>query len=193
MGHGQRPMADARPVPDVERPGTYDVFCLPVIAWNLRFQRPQQLMRELAARGHRVYYASLGFHRGTEAELSPLAAGVFEMALPGLSEMSVYRQIPSAADVERMVAAIDRLRARKRIASAVVVVDLPFWTPLALRLREQFGWPILYDCMDDHSGFSTNSDEMLASEERTLAEADLVVVTSEKLLEKRGPRRGGPS
>ena len=68
-----------------------------------------------------------------------------------------------------MADAIDRLRVEGRLASAVVVVQLPFWTALAERLRERFGWPIVYDCMDDHAGFSTNCESMLRAEERTIA------------------------
>ena len=38
--------------------------------------------------------------------------------------------------------------------------------------------------MDDHSGFSTNSQTMLGAEDRTIAKADLVVVTSDILQRK---------
>jgi GT2 family glycosyltransferase/glycosyltransferase involved in cell wall biosynthesis len=169
-------------------PRGYDVICLPVILWNSRFQRPQQLMEHYARRGHRVFYASLGFHEGAAAELSPILPDVFEMCLPGTPGASVYQQLPSPEDVGRMAAAIDRLRLERGIASAVVVIQLPFWTALAETLREKFGWPIVYDCMDDHSGFSTNCREMLSAEERTIAEADLVVVTSGVLEEKARPK-----
>jgi GT2 family glycosyltransferase len=64
------------------------------------------------------------------------------------------------------------------------VVQLPFWTALAERLRRMFGWQIVYDCMDDHSGFSTNDDTMLRAEDRTIAAADLVAATSDLLYEK---------
>ena len=165
-------------------PCGYDVICLPVITWHSRFQRPQQLMRQFAEHGHRVFYAALGFHTGDAAELAPIETGVFEMALPGTPNTNVYQQVPSAADLERMAAAIDRMRAQYRIGSAVVMVQLPFWTALAEELRSEFGWPIVYDCMDDHSGFSTNCGEMLRAEDRTVAEADLVVVTADVLHEK---------
>ena len=167
-----------------DRSGAYDVICLPVILWNSRFQRPQQLMAQLAQRDHRVFYASLGFHGGTAAEIAPIQQGVFEMTLPGTPGASVYQQLPSHDDVERMAAAIDRLRLEHRITSAVVVVQLPFWIALAETLRERFQWPIVYDCMDDHSGFSTNCEAMLRAEDRTVAEADLVVVTADLLYEK---------
>ena len=165
-------------------PRGYDVICLPIIPWDSRFQRPQQLMRQFADRGHRVFYASLDFRRGANARLHPLLPHVFEMILPSESRIRVYRRLPSSNDVRRMASAIDRLRRDNRIASAVIVVQFPFWTALAETLREKFGWPIVYDCMDDHSGFSTNVETMLLEEERTIATADLVVATSDVLRAK---------
>ncbi len=180
--------AECDAVPIVDDSHGYDVFCLPVILWNSRFQRPQQMARRQAAAGHRVFYASFGFQRGKTARLSPCEPNVYEMELPGTPGTNVYRQLPSDDDVRRMVSAIDRLRRQRRITSAVVVVQLPFWTALAEKLREKFGWPIVYDCMDDHSGFSTNCESMLGVEERTIAEADLVVVTSDVLEAKVRPK-----
>ncbi|MBU4270696.1 MAG: glycosyltransferase [Planctomycetes bacterium] len=174
--------------PDAEPTGGYDVICLPVILWNSRFQRPQQMARQQAAAGHRVFYASFGFHDDRTARLATLEPNVYEMSLPGTPGTNVYRQLPSDDDVRRMVSAIDQLRCKWRITFAVVVVQLPFWTALAEKLREKFGWPIVYDCMDDHSGFSTNCESMLGVEERTIAEADLVVVTSDVLEAKVRPK-----
>ena len=162
----------------------YDVLCLPVMPWNSRVQRPQQLMRQFARHGHRVFYASLAFQAGDDAAVAAVAPNVFETILPGAPHTNVYGEIPSEADVDRMVEAVNRLRIERRITSAVVVVQLPFWTKLAEKLRERFGFPIVYDCMDDHAGFSTNCPAMLAEEDRLVAEADLVAVTAEALREK---------
>ena len=164
-----------------DNPQRYDVICLPVILWNSRFQRPQQLIDQFARRGHRVFYASVGFCGGKSVQLSRQRPGVYEMMLPGTPGVNVYSELPADTDVALMADAIDRLRVEGRLASAVVVVQLPFWTALAERLRERFGWPIVYDCMDDHAGFSTNCESMLRAEERTLAGSDLVVVTADLL------------
>ncbi len=86
-------------------------------------------MRQFAAHGHRVSYASLWFHDGPTANLAPIEPGVFEMSLPGTPEVNAYSDLPSDEDIERIAAAMDELRARHRIASAVVVVQLPFWAP----------------------------------------------------------------
>ncbi|MEN6458468.1 MAG: glycosyltransferase [Thermoguttaceae bacterium] len=186
-------MVEPCPAFEEDPPGSYDVICLPVISWASRFQRPQQLMRQWAARGHRVFYASLAFHGTADASLTPIdsaelgdLATVMELTLPGRPELSVYRHVPTAAEVACMADAMDRLRRQQRIGAAVVVVELPFWNTLAETLRQRFGWPIVYDCMDDHSGFSTNSASMLQAEDRTVAKADLVVVTSDLLEEKVG-------
>ncbi|MBN1394959.1 MAG: glycosyltransferase [Pirellulales bacterium] len=176
------------PRPEVDASEGYDVICLPVIQWNSRFQRPQQMARRQAAAGHRVFYASFGFHDGKTALLAKRESNVYEMGFPGTTGTNVYRQSPRGDDVRRMAAAVDQLRRQWRISSAVIVVQLPFWTALAEELRGRFGWPIVYDCMDDHSGFSTNCPEMLSVEERTIAEADLTVVTSDALEAKVRPR-----
>ncbi len=182
-----RPVVAEVPLVDEDSRG-YDVICLPVISWSSRFQRPQQMARQLAALGHRVFYASLEFHRGADAVLSVCERNIREMALPGAPGASVYRDLPSDRDLQRMVAAIDKMRREWRITSAAVVVQLPFWTALAELLRDKFGWPIVYDCMDDHAGFSTNCPEMLQVEQRTIAAADLVAVTSEALEMKVRPK-----
>src|SRR5262245_18134112 len=39
----------------------HDVLCLPIIDWDYRFQRPQQLLSQFADAGHRVFYASITF------------------------------------------------------------------------------------------------------------------------------------
>ncbi len=170
------------------RPHGYDIICLPVMPWNSRVQRPQQLMRKYAEHGHRVFYASLDFHAGNVTEVHEVAPAIFETALPGTPGASVYKQLPTDDDVEKMATALGRLRVEHRIASGVVVVQLPFWTALAEELCKRFGWQIVYECMDDHSGFTTNCREMLCAEDRIAGEADLVIVSSDALEKKMGPK-----
>jgi glycosyltransferase involved in cell wall biosynthesis len=60
----------------------------------------------------------------------------------------------------------------------LVIVQHPSWWPLA----KQLGGTIVYDCMDEHAGFST---EVAAGHEEALLRcADLVVVSSARLAEK---------
>jgi GT2 family glycosyltransferase/glycosyltransferase involved in cell wall biosynthesis len=162
-------------------PHGYDVICLPVMLLHSRFQRPQQLMDQYAKHGHRVFYASMGFCGGKTARVVRQWRNMYEMMLPGPADVNVFKSLPTEQEVLRMADSIDRFRAKARIASAVVVVQLPFWTLLAEELRKRHGWSIVYDCMDDHAGFSTHCDAVLRMEERTIADSDLVVTTSNLL------------
>lgn len=166
-----------------------DVVLLPIIAWRFRHQRPQQLARAMAAQGRRVFWVDpAGLAERVAAEdvsplfrVAPLDERIFEVELAAPRPLDQWRDALGVTDVATMARALDELRVEASIVSAIVVVQLPFWTPLALHLRYAFGWPVVYDWMDDHAGFSTNGPAMLAAEERLVAESDLVVVTSRSL------------
>src|SRR5258705_10492045 len=57
-------------------------------------------------------------------------------------------------------------------------VQLPSWWPLARKARAEFGWPVLYDCMDLHAGFSTVRKSVVAQEDELLVEANVVIASS---------------
>lgn len=169
----------------------YDVIVLPIIDWEFRFQRPQQIATRLAAAGHRVFYVRTTFAdiaEGEAAGLQGLGHDVYGLQLPGPVSLNIYRGRPDALDVARWIDSIERLRRDARISEAVCLVDLPYWTPLAITLRSHFGWRVVYDCMDRHAGFSTNDASMLELEDQLTRESDLVVVTSQTLLEEHQPQ-----
>ena len=81
-----------------------------------------------------------------------------------------------------MVQAFESLARLCKLSQAVIVAQLPYWTALAEALRERFHWPIVYDCMDEHSGFLHNTPLVLEAENRLIATSDLVIASSERLL-----------
>jgi glycosyltransferase involved in cell wall biosynthesis len=160
---------------------SYAVVCLPMIEWHFRFQRPQHLMRQFARASHLVLYAANRFHGGTAVRTRPIETNILEVMLPGDPAASIYHDALGDADRARMLAAIERLASDRNVIDAIIVAQHPYWTSLAEALRERFGWPIVYDCMDDHSGFWDNSPEVLQVERRLIAAADLVVASSRRL------------
>lgn len=167
--------------PGRARPGRPDILVLPVIAWTYRRQRPQQLAEALARRGRRVFYGSLE-GSGEPREKTGVAPGVTLLPLEG-----VRREDPADRRLQdpALAAALEGLsaaRTRLNLADVVLLVQSPFWAPLAAALRARFGWRIAYDCLDAHEGFSTNRPGILEEAERAAAAgADLVVATSEAL------------
>lgn len=167
------------PIPGGQPP-RHDVVCLPIIDWEFRFQRPQQLMACYAAAGHRVFYVSQRFRSdGPPVELRELRERVFEVSLRAPA-LNVYRDDPGPA-LESLLAGLDRLRRDAALGATALVVQLPFWWPLAERARARFAWPVVYDCLDLHRGFSTNETPMLELESALLAGADLVLASAAAL------------
>jgi GT2 family glycosyltransferase/glycosyltransferase involved in cell wall biosynthesis len=179
---------EAEPAPDVTAPSAYDVVIFPIIDWGFRFQRPQQLAKQFADAGHRVFYLRTTFHQGgVAAHALGIAERVFEVQIPGPAHLNIYRDEINKRLLNDLINAMDLFRRRNMIEEAVCIVQLPFWAPLAIAAQQRWGWKIVYDCMDDHAGFSTNNATMLQHEEVLVAQSDLVVASSQKLYDKLAP------
>ncbi len=163
------------------RAGVEDVVILPVIAWSYRRQRPQHLAEAVARRGRRVFYGSVA-GEGEPREPVGAAAGVTLLPIAGPRREDLpSRQLRGAA-LEQAFASLAAARERFALTSTVLLVQSPFWAPLAVGARERWGWRIVYDCLDAHGGFATNRADVLNSAEEEIARAaDLVAATSEPL------------
>ena len=163
-------------------PSAFDVVCFPVIEWDFRFQRPQQLMSQLGVRGHRVFYLSNNFRPdGPPYHLRPLAENVYEVSLRG-PRRDVYRQPASDAGIDELFFSLSTLRKDAGLASTVSILQLPFWWPLARRAAERWAWPAVYDCMDHHAGFHKHyPHELIALEEEMTGDSRLVIASSRSL------------
>jgi len=159
----------------------YTVVCLPILEWGFRIQRPQQLARQFVRRGHEVVFARHTF--GSALDVRVVEHGVEEIELPGVPGTNPYRDRLNDADAQRMADALLAHLAQRGTGRFVCLVQLPFWSPVAERLRAASGCDVVYDCMDLHSGFSSNTEAALADEQRLLELSDLVVCSSQQLLE----------
>jgi hypothetical protein len=175
------PTESAAPATIEPRTDAHDVVCLSICEWDARFQRPQQLMTLFAAAGHRVFYVSQHFRRdGPSCMVALKRHNVYEVSLRG-KELNVYahRLDDGARDV--LMEGLEALRNEASLGATAIIVQLPFWWPLARQARQRFGWPVVYDCMDFHAGFSTVRKAMVAQEDELLAEADVVLASSTSL------------
>lgn len=161
-----------------QRPHTYDVICFSTCDWDDRFQRPQQLMLRFAEAGHRVFFVSQHFRQaGPPWSAVVKAPNVYEVTLRGPA-LNVYAQVLGDRTRDALFDGLDALRGEASIHTAAMFLHLPFWWPLARHARERFGWPVLYDCMDLHSGFATVRQPMVAQEEALLSASDVVIASS---------------
>lgn len=166
-------------------PESYDIICFPIIEWDHRFQRPQQLMSLFAKHGHRVFYLDLTFQdRSASVEWRQVSKRIFQIQLPGPSNFDRFYQSLPPAIAAHCLEALERFCADAGIKDAICMVQLPVWTPLALGLSEKTGWKVLFDCMDEHQGLTILQPEMLYDESLLVRKADLLIVSATKLWEK---------
>jgi GT2 family glycosyltransferase/glycosyltransferase involved in cell wall biosynthesis len=174
-------------VHDVGHSKSWDIVCFSIIDWEFRWQRPQQIMSRFAERGHRVFFISISRFVPTSGErcvVKKLRENVWEVQLALPERLDVY-----GTELTRELVALlmDDLRALRNtfdIVSAVGYVQLATWASLAYAARSEFGWRLVYDCMDEWDTFPGMSQALLAAERRLLRDADLLVVTGAKLYEK---------
>ncbi|MBI5275313.1 MAG: glycosyltransferase [Burkholderiales bacterium] len=163
--------------------GKPTVLVFPVIDWHFRVQRPQHLARELAAQGHRVLYFSTTFAPGSgPGDLrivgSP-APNVHLLQLPlDGAHPNIYEDALSPSQAQSLADCIVWLQREAGLGALVSLVNLPFWRPVADVLPANL---MVYDCMDYHAGFSTNTGAMLDEEHALLRDCDLLVTSSLRL------------
>ncbi|HVT44055.1 MAG TPA: glycosyltransferase [Thermoanaerobaculia bacterium] len=164
----------------------YDLICFSIVDWDFRWQRPQQLMTELARRGHRIFYISRTRASGNRErcfDSREVARNVHEVALRLPKPLEDYEH-DGAARREAVASALEslrRLRRDFRIHSAVSVVEISGWTEIAAAARDDFGWRIAYDCMDEWVNFPGVAPSLIEAEQDLVELADLVIVTGARL------------
>ena len=175
-------------------PGAFTVIVFPVIDWHFRIQRPQHLARELGKQGHRVLYLSTTFAAGTGPtscryiESPAENVHLVQLAVDGPAP-NLYEHSLGEAQARQLAHALAWLQQAAGLGALVSLVDLPFWAPVALRLPAN---TIVYDCIDYHAGFSTNTGTMLGEEEALLRDCDLLLTTSARLadlMQAKAPRK----
>ncbi len=165
----------------------YDVVLYPIIDWELRYQRPQQLMAQFADHGHRVFYLRIRFHEnaGAHVLVEEIRDRVYGVQLPGPSGLDLYSHEMTRATRQTFLDALDRLRIHAAMTDVVSFVQFPFWRPLVVSARERWGWPAVYDCLDDYADFKEVDPWFINREEHAfLNECDLSLATARPLYAK---------
>jgi glycosyltransferase involved in cell wall biosynthesis len=180
----------------VQTPGsngkTPALLFLPMTDWHTRIQRTQHLARTFASLGHQCFYVNP--HLGREfpnpyvfsdsPKLHTLAPLIAEIHVHLPLEPVFHNRLLSAHESTGIVNALKIVLAATRTHTLVQMVSFPIWIDAALQLREQFGFPIVYDCHDVLSGFRKISREIVEKEPALFESSDLVVFSSQKLLQE---------
>lgn len=175
-----------------EYPVNIDLFRFPVIEWDFRWQRPQQISVQFQKNQHRVFYFSIDTNGiqnvaptpqeiANATQIRELQENIYWVKLCTVQPLNAYKDKIEGEDLAVILKSLDYLKNKFNINATYSIIDLPFWSNLALALKNNM---VIYDCMDDHEGFSTNSSEMLSNEEKLILSSDIVLASSQRLYEK---------
>ncbi len=162
-----------------------DIFVFSVIEWSFRFQRPQHFSKELAKRGHRVFYISSVFEPNLKPgfsvkkldEILPL----YEIKLFSATPIFIYHHHLKPKELYQIKQGLKNLlKWTENNPKTLSVVNHPFWTEIALALPNS---DLIYDCMDHHAGFGNIDEAMIKLEKKLTTNSTLVLTSSQKLFE----------
>jgi glycosyltransferase involved in cell wall biosynthesis len=164
-----------------------DIIIFPVIDWNYRFQRPQQISTQLALHEHRVFYLRTYFSDNIKPTYQPIRTDipVFDVQLGLLVNKNLVADQMDENSKKVLLDQIDYLRENLNISKAICIVDLPFWSPLVLELQKKYEWKVIYDSIDHLGGFSNVTSYMLESEDELVKKSDLILATSHLLFSEK--------
>ncbi len=183
-------------LPSAQRPEP-DLIVYSITNWDFRMQRPQHIVSRLVQAGSRAFVmrdTTIGLEEEFPSDqtidnhmlVRPLGRDLWEVQPCTYHPLNIYKDnLADPRDMALLKRSLGLLRERFSIGDHVALVQLPFWGPLAFALT---GARVIYDCMDNHSDFSTNDPAMLQQEEHLLTSADAVVVSSAYLDELTGSK-----
>lgn len=155
-----------------------DLLCFSHLRWNFVYQRPQHLLSR-GAQGRRVFFF--------EEPIPGGAAGLSVRSEGGQVHVAVPR-LPAGMEAGAQARALRGLVEQMIRDHAVEDYVLWYSTPMALPFTRGLApAAVLYDCMDELSGFAGAPPDLVELEAELLRRADVVLTGGQSLYEaKRG-------
>lgn len=161
---------------------TEDLFMWGVIDWRFRIQRPQHLARGFSRKGYRVFYISTAFvnanRPGYEVEFLDAGGRLLNVRLHAKRRPAVVSAPPEEDELRFLQAGLNALLAWAQSREVISILQHPYWLDVARRTHAS---RLIYDCMDQHTGFSHTGAAIAHAEQALLRDADWIVTSSQSL------------
>ena len=165
------------------KPEKLDILIFSIIAFDYRIQRPQHLAIELAKKGHRIFYIENEFtpivkHSTYDPiKVEKKADNLYIVKLSASRNLFIYSDKITKRDREIIKASYRNLILKANIINPIAKIDHPFWS----QILDEIAMPVVYDCMDEHSGFADTGSNLEDLEKDLFKISDLVLVSSDYL------------
>jgi GT2 family glycosyltransferase len=171
------------------------IFVYPMIDYDFRIQRNQHLANYFSRNGYRVYYVrsrletiecdfskSYLTHEKFDYKRREIMPNLFEISLAcNVTDINVYNSKLTSLEIFSMRKSLEYVIKCENIEFSISNIGNPFWYQLVSLVRNTC---VIYDCADYLKGFNNVSDHILDVEDKLIEGCDILVATSEKLIDK---------
>jgi GT2 family glycosyltransferase/glycosyltransferase involved in cell wall biosynthesis len=163
-----------------------DYIFFGILNWHDRKQRPQEIPYHLSKnKKNRIFYIEplLTINLGTWYQvIDKPSDNLIVMRLSTIDDRTnPYQGRLTERQSYFLSLAVNKIVLDFNLKDVTVVSQLPFWGNLFQRLPN---YKRIYDCMDHHSGFENNSENIDELEKELIENVDGVVTTSDSIFEK---------
>ena len=171
------------------------IVAFPIITWGFRFQRPQHILKELSKKGYTIIYLSLTmtpkgkkFDTLTESlthvNFTKLEDNIFKAWLHSYEPINIYIDSIADENLHNLSLSIESILKKFKAKEVTYLVQFPGWSRLVFDLQSKVKGKVIFDCMDDHSGFTTNTNDALKEEIELIKKSDIVISSAQLLYDK---------
>jgi hypothetical protein len=156
-----------------------------IISWNYRFQRPQHILTAFSNDSeYIILYIDTSFVNSKETIISKLTQNIYNVNLALDTPYSIYSNKLSGNILNQLYSQVSNVLDHINTKEILYFLQFPNWYNLLAKIKEKINGKVVFDFMDEHSGFTTTTDAIKSSENDSLINSDLVVASSNFLYEK---------
>jgi glycosyltransferase involved in cell wall biosynthesis len=155
-----------------------DIVYFPITDWSFRYKRENHLLSKFANNGHRIFHLTVNVYpEKTPYSVTNITDNIFEVKLNCVSHFNIYTDVLDEGITESLLLSLQKMQEDLDI-NALSFITIPTLARLCLALKEKYGWPIIFDCLDDFCGFSNVNKARIDEEIELLRNSDLVLAAS---------------
>jgi len=161
-----------------------DIICFPIINWDYRFQRPQHILEKFSEKGHRVFYLTVNLKPiDKNYHIKELSNNIYQIELNSPKYFDIFKDKFNESLISNIITSINEVKKDLKL-DVISFVEFPTWANLVIKLKKQLGFKIIFDCLDEYTGFSNVIKEREKEEELLFKKSDFVICSSLHLFEK---------
>ena len=176
----ETPVIDANPLLVEIGHGLHDILCFSHLRWDFVTQRPQHLL-SCATRNRRVFYWEEPIWHAHESKIEPCDKSWLEVEHKSTNLWVIRPHLQMGLDNNLAQASLLDAFLLEQNRSRCVAI---YYTPMALAFSAHVRFDaIVYDCMDELSGFLGAPAELVEREKHLFSSADVVFTGGLSLFE----------